>query len=104
MVLTCARLGRQSNAKSATSQGSSCGASDRDEGGAGAAAVGDWVADGGEWDVSGTPNNYNFTVRPLPPAGNPPPTPCSFGWSCYAILPRSLFLILLFAALCAQRV
>ena len=49
---------RQSNAKTSTSQGSSCSASDRDDGGGG-----HWAPNGGEWDVSGTPNDYTFTAR-----------------------------------------
>lgn len=49
---------RQSNAKTSTSQGSSCSASDRDDGGGGQSAP-----NGGEWDVSGTPNDYTFTAR-----------------------------------------
>ncbi|KAK9822387.1 hypothetical protein WJX81_007339 [Elliptochloris bilobata] len=47
----------QSNAKTSTSQGSSYSASDRDDGG----GSGQWAANGGEWDVSGSPNDYNFT-------------------------------------------
>ena len=53
----------QSNAKTSTSQGSSCSASDRDDGGGG-----QWAPNGGEWDVSGTPNDYTFTARTRHPA------------------------------------
>ncbi len=58
--LTGRAAGLQNNAHTATSQGSSCGGSERDGGG----AAGGWEAPagGGEWDVSGTPNDYTYTV------------------------------------------
>ena len=63
---------RQSNAKTSTSQGSSCSASDRDDGNGG-----QWAPNSGEWDVSGTPNDYTFTARPRRPAWRPSPGSCA---------------------------